>query len=135
MFALVLILLFVLSAKKNGDSRQARLAALRRQKVEAVLAARRAQARIDRLEGVKALPAEGQVQIVVNGVTVIASGPVRIVADGNTVCSVTEAPVLPVAVCETTPAETAYPVRETALREAAYPVREAASDSWFRVLN
>ena len=60
MFFLFLILLFVFLANKDSV-RQARLnrdlACLRRRKMEAVLAARRAQVRIDQIEAARAIPA------------------------------------------------------------------------------
>ena len=94
MFIFLLILL-ILSLANRDSVRQARLnrslAALRREKMEAVRTARRAQAQIDRIEAARALPAAGQVQIVVNGTRISASGPVQVVVDGSTVYSVTPA--------------------------------------------
>ena len=94
MFFFLLILL-ILSLANRDSVRQARLnrslAALRREKMEAVRTARRAQAQIDRIEAARALPAAGQVQIVVNGTRISASGPVQVVVNGSTVYSVTPA--------------------------------------------
>ena len=121
MFVL-LIILFVFLANKDGVSRQARLnrdlAALRRAKMEAEFAARRAQTRIDQIEAVRALSVAGQVQVTIDGHTVSASGPVQVVVNGNTVYSVTPA---------------AYH-HEAGLKADAH-VMEMDGDGWFRILN
>ena len=94
MFFLFLILLIVFLANKDSV-RQARLnrdlAALRREKTEAALAARRAQARIDQIEAARALPAAGRAQVVIDGTRISVSGPVQVVVKGQPVSGVTPA--------------------------------------------
>ncbi len=94
MFFLFLILLIVFLANKNSV-RQARLnrdlAALRREKTEAALAARRAQARIDQIEAARALPAAGRAQVVIDGTRISVSGPVQVVVKGHPVSGVAPA--------------------------------------------
>ena len=94
MFFLFLILLIVFLANKDSV-RRARLnrdlAALRREKTEAALAARRAQARIDQIEAARALPAAGRAQVVIDGTRISVSGPVQVVVKGHPVSGVTPA--------------------------------------------
>ena len=94
MFFLFLILLIVFLANKESV-RRARLdrdlAALRREKTEAALAARRAQARIDQIEAARALPAAGRAQVVIDGTRISVSGPVQVVVKGHPVSGVTPA--------------------------------------------
>ena len=94
MFFFLLILL-ILSLANRDSVRQARLnrslAALRREKMEAALAARRAQARIDQIEAARALPAAGRAQVVIDGTRISVSGPVQVVVKGHPVSGVTPA--------------------------------------------
>ena len=94
MFFLFLILLIVFLANKESV-RRARLdrdlAALRREKTEAALAARRAQARIDEIRAARALPAAGRAQVVIDGTRISVSGPVQVVVKGHPVSGVTPA--------------------------------------------
>ena len=95
MFVLILVLLSVIAVQRNDSFRQARLrrnlAALRRAKMEAAFAARRAQFLTDRIGSEYTLPAAGQAQVVIDGTRISVSGPVQVVVKGHPVSGVAPA--------------------------------------------